>query len=583
MMLRSSAAHGRCFRFQHALTATLAAAMLAAGAPMVRGQAPVDTRLDLRLDRGVSMGRGFDANPMLGGGGFNYARPASPLVGGNFYASGLVGRGLSLRSYSPISDPTAFQGPLGSTSLSSFQRDSVSVLSAPLGSGSFGQPYYDSARTAPSAGFLQGLAGFSSVTASPTDTRLAPRIAPPSGLTAAIVGMRPPAAAPAAQTPPSALATSSSIFGPEILPRILLPTQPEQPSWERGTAETDVERGLAARFFSPAETSPGFGSPAITDALATPLSGLLRADLYPQLGVRTPADAETLAPVAPSLIIPAAETPVAAATPVTPVTAPPVDPRVLPGYEVFTDLQLAAALLSDPNPTWFDEMRRALRERPELAQQASQQIAADAAQFLDDMLRTPLRSLTGGGESALNEQMLKAEALMQIGHYSEAADRYDAARLADPTNPLPLIGKAHALLAQGSYSSAATTLVQGVELADRIPGLAGLLFSRLDLTALLGGGEIIDIRRADIMRQLERREDVRLRFLLGYLEYHSGDQQHGLENLARAARDPKADAVIGRYPTLVQPQSGARPRSAAPTEGPPARATEELIVPPRPE
>lgn len=579
-MFRSSAAHGRCSRFQHTLTATLAAAILAAVAPMVRGQAPVDTRLDLRLDRGVSMGRGFDVNPMLGGGGFNYARPASPLVGGNFYASGLVGRGLSLRSYSPISDPTAFQGSLGSTSLSSFQRDSVSVLSAPLGSGSFGQTYYDPARTAPTAGFLQGLAGFSSVTASPTDSRLAPRIAAPSGLTAGIVGMRPPAAAPAAQTPPSALATSSSIFGPAVLPRILLPTQPEQPSWERGTADTDVERGLAARVFPSMETSPGFGSPAIADALATPLSGLLRADLYPQLGVLTPADTATPAPVAPSLIIPAAEAPVAAATP---VTAPPVDPRVLPGYEVFTDLQLAAALLSDPNPTWFDDMRRALRERPELAQQASQQIAADAAQFLDDMLRTPLRSLTGGGESALNEQMLKAEALMQIGHYSEAADRYDAARLADPANPLPLIGKAHALLAQGSYSSAATTLVQGVELADRIPGLAGLLFSRLDLTALLGGGEIIDIRRADIMRQLERREDVRLRFLLGYLEYHSGDRQRGLENLTRAARDPKADAVIGRYPTLVQPESGARPRPAAPTEGPPARATEELIVPPRPE
>ena len=295
----------------------------------------------------------------------------------------------------------------------------------------------------------------------------------------------------------------------------------------------------------------------------------------------------------PGLIVP----PRAAASLVEARAPTITDPRVLPGYDVFTDAQLAMALLSDPNPTWFQEMRQALREHPELAKQVDQQAAEDTAQFLDQMLHAPLRSLTGQGPSALNDQMLKAESLMQIGHYSEAVDRYEAARMAETANPLPLIGKGHALLAQGNYHSATLALLQGIEFADRYPGLAPILLKRLDLTALMGGGEIVDIRRADLLRRLEGRENPELRFLLGYLEYHSGDRVHGLENLQRAAENSRAGPVIGRYPTLL---AGEEPRPArvepSPPEPQPAPKFEpeergadagdpsrELVVPPRTE
>ena len=274
----------------------------------------------------------------------------------------------------------------------------------------------------------------------------------------------------------------------------------------------------------------------------------------PKLGLTTPT--EVVLPTAPRIM----------------------DASVLPGFDVFTDMQLAVALATDSRASWFGDMQRALRERPELARQVNAQAAADAAQYLQGMLQAPLRSLAGTGASALNDQMLKAESLMEIGHYTEAADRYEAAHFAAPANPLPLLGKGHALLAAGQYWSAATNILRGVELADQAPGVAQLLVQRLDLKSLMGGGEIIDIRRADLMRQLERSESPELRFLLGYLEYHSGDHAHGLENLQRAADNPRASRLIAHYPALLR--NPLRTPGGAPGAPPQAPAGANELPPP---
>ncbi|MCP5116383.1 MAG: hypothetical protein GY953_36600, partial [bacterium] len=145
--------------------------------------------------------------------------------------------------------------------------------------------------------------------------------------------------------------------------------------------------------------------------------------------------------------------------------------------------------------------------------------------------------------------MLKAESLLEIGQFFEASQRFEEARLLHPANPLPWLGKGHALLAAGDYRSAAAALVQALE---REPNLTRF---QIDLESMLGGGETVDIRRADIMRILERREDPTLRFLLGYLEYHSGSTESGMNNLRKAATQPGKGgfgSVISAYPTLLE-------------------------------
>jgi len=564
--------------------------------PVALGQAPTNPRATPRTGAPVQTGVVLDRNPQLGSGGYNYSRPVSPLLSGNVIASGLASGGLSLRSFEPIPDPTAFRGTLGSASLSAFRRDSVSVASPVLGSGSYGQAFYDPSTTVPTVGLLESLAGVrfpdSGSPRNALDLRVQTRMDLQGGLKAGIIGLRPPASAVPPEVPPS-LATSSSIFGTQPPPRLILPTESER-LWQRTVPPEMTGRGREGREDGTEAAPAELKLPGVSELLATPLGGFSRKELHARFGVTVPSTEAQKKLEQPGLVLPAEAT----AESVFPATPRTVDAQLLPGFDVFTDMRLAVALLSNPNASWFDEMRRILRERPELARQVDEQAAQDAGQFLDQMLHAPLRSLTGAGPSALNDQMLKAESSLGIGHYSEAVDRYDAAHLIDPVNPLPLIGKGHALLAQGNYRSAALALVQGIELADRYPGLASLLLKRLDLKALMGGGEVVDIRRADIMRQLGQGEDPLLRFLLGYLEYHSGDHEHGLENLRRAASNPRAGMVIARYPALLGGETPpVPPGPAQPAEegagvpgsaGTPRRdvssqPARELVIPPRTE
>ena len=499
-------------------------------------------------------GRMLDRNPQLGSGGYNYTRPVTPLMIGNANASGIAGGGFSLRSVSPIQDPTAFRASLGSETLSSYLRDSVSVANGPLGTVPLGQPFYDPAVTVPTVGFLQGLSTPAAAEPrgiGPLDLRIQSRLNLQSSLNSRIAGLGPtPPQSPV--TRENTLATSSSIFGLQNLPappRLLLPTDSEKP-WsipqdegpQRRAGETEAV-AADGRWSRPGEAAP------------RSLDAMLRSDLYPRLGP-LPSDGDTVRVAerrGPAVADADALTRAGSGAPLLPRA---IDASLLPGFDAFTDLRLAVALRSDPQAAWFTDMQEAMRDRPDLARQVSAQAASDVGEFLRHMLNTPLRSLTGGGASVINDQLLKAESLMDIGHYAEAADRFEAARQAAPTNPLPLFGKGHALLAAGQYRSAATTLLQGIQLAEQTPGLASVLLKRLDLKALMGGGEIVDIRRADIMKQLTQRENPELRFLLGYLEYHSGDRVHGLENLKRAADDPRASSLIGRYPTLLAGEGG---------------------------
>src|SRR5262249_47517127 len=101
-------------------------------------------------------GRLLDANPAVGGLRINSFQPGSNFIGGNPYATGNVRGGMALRSFSPISDPNAFRGSLGSSSLSSFLRDSVSVGDIYSQSNTLGPtPFYDPSSIVPTVGTLR--------------------------------------------------------------------------------------------------------------------------------------------------------------------------------------------------------------------------------------------------------------------------------------------------------------------------------------------------------------------------------------------------------------------------------------------
>jgi len=554
---------------------SVALAVLAglAGALQTQAQYPVDSRVNPVVGQD---GRMLDANPSRGGGRYNSPRPASPIMSGNAFANGNVRGGMALRSFSPIADSNTFRATLGSASLYTFQRDSVSVADAgaPLGFAGFGQPYYDTSRTAVSGGLLQG------------------RDLPPVGMAPGrgVLDLRMPVtdaqrdkyAQMIAPTPGTAQSTQSTLFGPQTPPRLALPLAATPPStWRRETADETAASGSDRRLDMDENARAARGRRVGGDPLSTPLDTILRSDATGRTKLSAP---EPQSPpwaagwhggqLRPGLIVPRAGT----ETEATPGTATALakprvkDASVLPGYDVFTDMRLALALERNPTAAWFKDMQDAAHAQPELAPTAAEQ-AKSVAEFTEKMLKTPLRSFTGGGASAVNDQVLKAESLMEIGHYYEAADRYAAACTMDPTNPLPLLGRGHALLAAGDYRSAAFSLLQGLE---RFPEIARFAF---DLKALMGGGEQIDIRRADIMARLHQREAPELLFLLGYLEYHTGDHERGMADLEKAARLDQKGTIIARYPAMLRGE-GVLPPPKFPGLGP---AEPMLSVPPREE
>lgn len=567
--------------------ATCVLALALAGAGVVRAQYVVDQRVNLQVQN--QSGQLFDANPSVLGGRVNAGgyRPMSPLVGGNAYATGNVGRGLSLRSYSPIADPTAFGAPLGSASLYQFRRDSVSAFDALNGNtGSFAQPYYDPSTTAITGGLLQGQ--LPSQLPGATINRSIARL-PGSQFAAGGAGLQSSALdASLPYGPARPPAAYSSIFGPGpadpmSVPRLPIPTVVDQDAALRnalGRGQAPLDRG--SLVFGPSARPSADSNVAI----ATPLSTALRADSSLLLGPVTPelTDATGLGNRAtglrPGLVIP--DRAVDAAPGTTPPTS--VDPSVLPGYDVYTDMRIALALEHSPNAAWFEDMQKAALSSAELAPKPAEAAVKNSEQFKDEMLKSPLRSFAGKGSSTVNDLMLKAETLLNIGNYAEAADRYRSAHMVDPTNPLPLMGRGHALLAAGDYRQATASLLAGIE---AFPELSRFSF---DLTSMLGGGENVDIRRADLMRRLAERESPELRFLLGYLEYNAGDKTRGLADLDKAAALDKGASMISRFPSVLRGTAPLPPPKLAPAGEPPsyaprpaAPAGESLNVPPQPD
>jgi hypothetical protein len=529
-------------------------------------------------------GRLFDANPALDGDRYNYAQPLPPLLGGNPYVTGNVGRGLSLRSFSPIASTTAFHAALGSNLLSNFIRDSVSVGQAySPGGGLTPNPFFDPVQTVPTVSYLRGFSNFEPATPAqplgPMGSGAA-RTGFPAAGELALYGV-PPARPPVYDTSqaspsqllgqPLNLELSSGIFGLEP-PRLPGPLSQAELQPNPSYVPEPVPNPLGLdQAEAPAETAQGpldlriWPGPLVEGA--TPLDVLAQENarrlltdwMAPTVG--QPGEVSETAGAEPH--------PPAGLAGLTPGRVPAPGTGIEPGADVFTDMRLALELSQNPQPEWYSEIfepagmvpTQAQPESPTLALERETRAADAAEEFLNRMFEAPLQTFVGRSATLVNDELGKAETAMALGRYYDAVRHYERVRILDPANPLPLIGKGHALLAAGEYVSAATSLINGLE---RFPELARF---QVDLQVLMGGGEVVDIRRADLMKQLERREDPQLRFLLGYLELHAGMTEFGMQNLEKAAGEAEPGSLIRRYPDMVRYKAWLSP-------GPPPAGTD---------
>jgi hypothetical protein len=176
------------------------------------------------------------------------------------------------------------------------------------------------------------------------------------------------------------------------------------------------------------------------------------------------------------------------------------------------------------------------------------QVITAAGQHVDALralLDRPIDTFAGTAKTLANDAFKKAETHLAQARYYDAVTAYDIARAADPGNPLIWIGRGHALIGAGDYLSASASLEEGLR---RFPEIGRF---RIDLKAFLRHGDILDIRRADLERRLDEKENYRLRFLLGYIETFSGLEKFGLPNLKQAAKDAPTTSPISTFPKML--------------------------------
>ena len=464
-------------------------------------------------------GRPFDASGRFGNYGGNFLRPISPLQAGNLTATGNIRGGLSLRSFSPISDPTEFRGALGSASLSNFLRDSVSVSDRFLVDEGYAPvtPFYDPTRTAPTSGFLTG------------QTAVRPFVAPRGrGAQPGLLNYGAAGAEASEYLPPM---MSSSLYGVTTptgprLPKLYDPMRPEI-----GTALDAATERRSGTLSALQRTTTTAGGATIGDSrlssgtLGHLLSGDSQALLSGERGRGAPVSPGSGPP-------PAAE------------AGKPAQEQAVLSTDELTQLYEQDPLGAMRSTVALQEQMQTLERRdasPGEGIRAGVRSAAEAAQTLQAVRQLPIRTFVSQKPDQVNEELAAAESLLRGGDHYAAARRYETAIAYDRSNPLAYVGKGHALLAAGEYLSAAVLLQQAFERMPQLPEF------NVDLPALMGGPQMVDLRRAAIAELLSRGEEAQLRFLLGYIEWYSGMRDRGLENLRKAAEQADPGSAIQRF------------------------------------
>lgn len=457
-------------------------------------------------------GHALDANPRVGSGGYNTPGSYYELNAANRFITGNATGLSTFHAASPITDPSLFRAGLGSAGLTFFNRQSVSLGDVLNRRTDAGLPFYAREPT------IVGSGG------------IAARINQPGSSVPLSTGNAP--------------GTGRLIYRPALAP----------------VSESDLRRQGQATAVNPvdaagAATFVPYDSLRLLESLSSAYTQASASTLF---GVGKDAGL-TVSPLMAAIgQAPSRQT--------TDESLPSgLYSRLLgtlqdDAQEADLSARARARLLERASPAQRDaigEMLARASQRAGGELQTSEVSRSDEARNADAAARVSkslLESATIGtfAEDARNpvDSLIQSgERCVREGRYYDAARYFAAATAMDASNPLPRLARGHALAAAGDYRSASRDIAAGLRL---MPGVAML---DIDLARLMGGPDVCRLRISDLSKQLERNDDYELRFLLGYLRYHSGDPARGVADLLSAARAAPARSVISEYPRMLAGRS----------------------------
>jgi hypothetical protein len=422
----------------------------------------------------------LDASPQVGTGGYNQpARTFQPAPGfGNLYITGNVTGGKQFQGFVPYSDPTQFQGRLGSSALSSFERVAPNINRVELGEvGGKTLPFY-----------------FRSSTILP--------------LTAIEKNYNMP---------------GSSLPRSQILP--------QSPSYLSGATLTESYNQSLRKELPPAIRP--------TDIL---IPDVAMPELQPGEDVYTrplEAPTEMLKELKPIETVEKSEELEEAPAERSPLMQPIMPEDLKPDQrakEDFTGWLTRQAeqmeetqILVGPQQEYAESANRLavqgkeVKGAPGTTTQPTPKPATQPAKPSARADVPVVTSLTGTGRDPFTLTMRSAQKLMNQSQFYDAYYKYAEAQSLKADDPLPLFGQANALLAAGDLRSAANHLRTALE---RFPKF---LYLKLDGSHLLGSKSILDRRREQVQNLMTKDDDPNLTLLAGYLELLTGNRDKGFE------------------------------------------------------
>jgi len=397
---------------------------------------------------------------------------------GNLYITGNVTAGKGFRGYVPYSDPTQFRAPLGSSALSGFESNAPNLGRVQQGYlPNQAMPFYNSSSTIlPLSAQRQGLTLPGS---SIPRTQVLPE--PQS------YGLR------AVTTPP--MAGRLPMFPENVRPSdILIPSDLLAPDLRRQLAETTPE-------------PPGKKKETLWETQQKELQAALEPGKKETTLQPTPGPAEL---------------------------EPPPTQEEQPLSEI-----LAQEAEQTPSPKIIVGPQRENAERAQRmaveGQRPGAMGKAPGSLPQDKPILPPpsaVTTLAGRGRDAFTQTMTQAQRLMNQGRFYDACQRYTDALTIKPTDPLPLIGQAHALIAAGELRMGAQSLEQGLR---KFPKFLRL---KLDGPTLMGGKSVLDRRRENLRNLAQKNDTPEVRLLLGYVEILSGNREQGMQQITKSELVP---------------------------------------------
>ena len=444
-----------------------------------------------------------DASTMIGSGGYNspVRRDIRYRSGyGNLFITGNISAGKSFRGSIPYSDPTQFQGSLGSSSLSNFHRDSVGLgtLIGPGRSASWqALPYYN-----------------------PSSTVL-PLSAQARGL-----------ALPGSSVPKSAFIPAGKLGTGIRLSRRALEAPVPRPSLLKGIRPEDIlVPSMAAGPQAWLPPSQGQELQAIQPHELPELAQQLVDTTIPSVGLLPDNQSQSL--IAPQII----------------TQGPPEPAQDRQGPTDQNRYERFQAPPEPPAEQQTEQPTESLRDRQAELWESAQLMALQAKLGTTgsaDQIAEAIR--------AAEQQAQQGQLFLQRGQYYHAVRAYEQAGQLDQDNPLPLLGQTNALIAAGQYRHAAQVFGELLDMFDRDVEF------KLDAAVWPGSMDVLDNRRLELQEiTLAQPQDPAPLLLRGYIELLEGNRSAAEQLFEQAAGKAPHDQALTRIARQFKSQPTTQP------------------------